>query len=236
MLKIAIIDDEPTFSKLIKYITEKYFWEKAVDYRINVYESAQRLLDDIQEDHYYDIYLLDIEMPEISGMEIALEIRHKYEEAYILFITSHLEYSLKGYEYNAWRYITKNRIYEMLPMAFDGLIDKVQAKDERTYIIELYSKIYRFAYNDIYYLHKAGKYTKFCTKRGEFRERKPINRVLEGLHDNAFIITDRSFAVNLRHVLTLEKRILVMRNGDEVPVSISQLSSVRQAISDFWRV
>lgn len=48
---------------------------------------------------YYDAYILDIEMPDMNGMELAHEIRLKYQESFILFVTSYLKCSLKGYEY-----------------------------------------------------------------------------------------------------------------------------------------
>lgn len=235
MINIAIVDDEPTFSVQVGLVAGRYLRSNAIDYKIKIYEFSKDLLDDIEEDYYYDIYLLDIEMPIVNGMKLAYEIRQKNDNSYIMFITSYLEYCIKGYEYNAWRYITKNRMEEMLITALDDLLDKLREREDKIYIIELHSRIYKFSHNDIYYLHKAGKYTEFHTKQGFYRERKPINKVLKSLNNDAFIVTDRSYVVNLYHVITLERRIIMMRNGDEVPVSLSQLSDVMHIVTEFWR-
>ena len=102
-------------------------------------------------------------------------------------------------------------------------------------MIESYSRVSKFAFDDIYYLHKDGKYTIFHTRQGDFKDRKGINKVLEILKDEAFVFTDRSFVVNLRHIITFEDHLLVMRDGEEVPISIPQYSNVRRAVIDYWR-
>lgn len=234
MIKIAIIDDEPVFLQRIKQLTEDYFHLNIISYMVKTYQTAKELIWDIDEDGYFDIYLIDIEMPEINGMDLANIIREKYEEPYIIFITSHLEYSLKGYEYNAWRYITKDAMNEFLPLAFDGLIEKLNARNDKFYIIELRSRIAKIPHSDIYYLHKIGKYTILHTKQGEIKERKAINKIYGDLGDNKFIFTDRSYIVNLNHVMSMEDHSLILRNGDEVPISIPQFGKVKKAIIDYW--
>jgi DNA-binding LytR/AlgR family response regulator len=168
-------------------------------------------------------------------MQLAHAIRQKYDEPYIIFVTSHLEYSVKGYEYHAWRYITKDKMKETLPFALESLMKKIEEKGNNFYIIELYSKISKIACHDIFWMHKEGKYTVFHTKQGEVRERKALAKIYNDLQDDAFIFTDRSFIVNLRHVMTLGDHIIIMRNGDKIPVSIPQFHKVKMAISDYWR-
>lgn len=52
--------------------------------------------------------------------------------------------------------------------------------------------------------------------------------------DGAFIMTDKSYGVNIRHVLRLRDHMLTMRNGDSVPVSLPRYQQVKKAISDYW--
>jgi DNA-binding LytR/AlgR family response regulator len=235
MIRIAMIDDEAAFLQFMKDETDKFFHTAGVDYEIRTYGAARELLWDIEEGDYFDIYLLDIELPAVSGMELAHAIRQKYDEPYIIFVTSYLKYSVKGYEYNAWRYITKDKAGEMLPLAFESLLKKIEDKGNKFYIIELHSKLAKIAYNDIYYLHKDGKYTIFHTKQDVLKERKALAKIYDELKDEVFIFTDRSFIVNLRHVMTLGDHMIIMRNGDEIPVSIPQFRKVKKAISDYWR-
>lgn len=235
MIKIAIVDDEPDYIKHIEKITCDYFNATELQYQITTYNMPQELLWDIEEDEYFDIYLIDIEMPVVNGMKLAYAIRQKYDTPFIIFVTAYLKYCIKGYEYNVWRYITKDTMSETLPLAFDGLLEKMNNKIQKFYIIELRYRISKISYDDIYYFRKDGKYTEFYTKQGVFRERKSILKVLEDLNDVVFVLTDRSYAVNLRHVMMLGDHCLTLRNNAEVPISIPQFTKVKKIISDYWR-
>ncbi len=235
MIRIAIIDDEIKFSNQMMEITRQYFEPREIEYEAVIYRLPQELIWDIDEGQYFDIYLIDIEMPAVNGMELAHAIRQKYDEPFIIFVTSHLEYSIRGYEYNAWRYIIKNKMWETLPHAFDCLQVKMAEKMQKLYVIEMHSKVSKVAYNDIYFLHKDGKYTNFHIKQGMLRERKPIGKVYEELNDKIFQFADRAYVVNLRHVMMFGNHVLTMRDGTEIPVSIPQFQKMKRVISDYWR-
>lgn len=235
MIRVAIVDDEMKFTGQVREITQQYFEARNIPYEAVIYQMPQELLWDVEEEQYFDIYLIDIEMPTVNGMELAHAIRQKYDEPYIIFVTSHLEYSIRGYEYNVWRYITKDKMQETLPLAFDSLQMKLSEKPQKLYVIEMHSRIIKIAYGDIYYLHKEGKYTNFYTKQGMERERKPLNKVYEELNDPEFQFADRAYVVNLRHVMTLGDYIVTLRDGTEVPVSIPQFQKMKKIISDYWR-
>lgn len=235
MIRVAIVDDEMEFAGQIKEITRQYFVARKIAYEAVIYQMPQELLWDMDEGQYFDIYLIDIEMPAINGMELAHAIRQKYHEPYIIFVTSHLEYSIRGYEYNAWRYITKNTMQETLPLAFDSLQERLSEKPQKFYVIEMHSKVTKILYHDIYYLHKDGKYTYFYTNQGMERAREPLIQVYEKLDDPAFQFTDRAYVVNLCHVMTLGDYVVIMRDGTEIPVSIPQFQKIKKAICDYWR-
>lgn len=235
MIRVAIVDDEIEFARRVQEITRQYFESRKIEYEAVVYQIPQELLWDIGEGQYFDIYLIDIEMPDVSGMELAHAIRQKYDEPYIIFVTAHMEYSIQGYEYNVWRYIIKDEMAEKLPLAFDSLQQRLAGKVQKMYSIEMHAKLFRIAYQDIYYLHKEGKYTNFYTSTGMYRERSSLNQVYESLNDNAFIFTDRAYIANIRHVMSFQDHMAIMRDGTEIPVSIPQFQKVKKAISEYWR-
>lgn len=235
MHRVAIVDDEPFFSDTVKTITENYFKGKDIDFDIRIYNCPKELTWDLEEGQYFDIYLFDIEMEEVSGMELANIVRQLYDEPYIIFITAHLEYSIRGYEYNTWRYIPKDMLQEGLPKALEAIGIKMHTKVKKFYVIEMYTKLSRIAYEDIFYIHKAGKYTCFITRQGILRERKSLVKVYDDLQDNQFVITDRSYVINLKHVMHVDDYSVYMRNGDVIPVSAAQYQKVKTAVSSYWR-
>ena len=126
MIKIAIADDEAENIRHIENVLREYSEKRGVEIQIESYENSSFLKQDILEGKGADIYLLDVEMPEFTGFDIARTIRSTYYEAFIIFITNHNEYAADGYEVSAFRYIMKERINEKLPEAFDYIIPELE--------------------------------------------------------------------------------------------------------------
>ena len=86
MLQIAICDDEVTNILKVKELAELFFRTHCVEIRIEIYKSSDNLLYDMQDGQYFDLFLLDIEMPEVSGMDLAKTIYRIYpqQESFLL--------------------------------------------------------------------------------------------------------------------------------------------------------
>lgn len=117
MLRISICDDEQDMLSKVQEVTELFFRTHCVDYSINTYQHSDNLQYDLQDGISYDLFLLDIEMPGMDGMDLAKEINTILPMAKIIFITSHLEFAVAAYEYSVFRYIPKNMIGEKLAAA-----------------------------------------------------------------------------------------------------------------------
>ena len=227
MLKIAVIDDEEYYSELIRQTVCNWLMEKGCQGEIDCFDHADDFKTQIENGRCYDIYFMDIEMPDISGMELASYVRMKYDSPFIVFVTAHMEYSVKCYRYHAWQYITKDSIRTLIPETMDSLIQHLQAHKSNYYMIEGANDLIRIAYDQIQYLSKDGKYTLFHTGKPEvFRERRALSKVIEDMQqvDDAFIMTDKSYGVNIRHVLRLKDHMLTMRNGDSVRSAFRDIS------------
>ncbi|MCH1984508.1 LytTR family DNA-binding domain-containing protein [Ruminococcus sp. OA3] len=234
MIRVAITDDNELFLKIVESIVKTCLRERKVVYEIKTYAASGNLLWDLEEHAYFDILLIDIEMPGVNGLELARQIRLRYLQPYLVFITSHVEYSVEGYEYNAYRYVLKDCVEDKLPLVLEKIVGELEKKVQRQYIIELYSKVQKIDYEEIYYLHVEGKYTYFHTGNEVFRERITLNKAYQKLNADEFVYIDKSNVVNLHHVMELKDRLVVMRGGEKLPVSIPQYRGIKQAISSYW--
>ena len=235
MCRIAAIDDEDIFLEKCKGITKSYFDERKIQYEIKTYKHASLVLEDIKDSIYFDIFLIDIEMDDMNGMELARRIRQLYDSPYIIFVTSYMEYSIKGYEYNAWRYIVKDEMHQNLPLAYDSLIARVKEKKQKFYIIEHPKKILKLLYEDIYYIYKDGKNAVFVTRNCFWNDRVSLEEVLQILDDSMFVRCERGNIANIRHVMSIEDNELIMRNGEKIHISNALVKTVKKAITEYWR-
>ncbi len=235
MFRIAVIDDEAFFLEKCRRITKSFFNERKIQSEVKTYKYASLVLEDIKDNLYFDIYLIDIEMPDMNGMELAHQIRQLYDSPYIIFVTSYLEYSIKGYEYNAWRYIVKDEMHKKLPLAYDSLINQIKQKKEKFYIIEHPKKILKLLYEDIYYIYKDGKNAVFVTRNCSWNDRITLERVMQALDDSMFVRCERGHIVNIRHVMSVEDDELLMRNGEKIRISNALVKTVKKVITEYWR-
>lgn len=234
MIKIAVLDDEQMMREQIAAIIERYVHETGEWLQVKCYESSEELKWDLEDKkEYYDIFLLDIELGSTNGLEVAHFVRQHAPDPFIVFITSYVQYSVKGYEYNVYRYILKNELEELLPTALESMCEIIKNMHEKCYIIETASSIEKIKCKDIYYLYISGKYTYFCMEQGESRVRKPLGEVFAELDLPEFVYLDKSHVVNLKHVVSVKKMNVRIRNGEELTVSKTQVKQLIEHIKDY---
>ncbi len=232
MLNIAVIDDEDMYIDRICKITEKCMDRMSMDYEIHVYKSGKDILGDLKRGRYFDLYLLDMKLPDVDGLEVAKQIRRVFSEPILIYISHFRECAIDGYEVNAYRYIVKTELEEKLPQAYltMGEALRKRKKYERFYMAEHYGKRSKIFYRDIYYLKKDKKYVIIVHKDGEMPVRMSLTELVEKLRGEEFLVIERGFAVNLDHVISLKDNMVRIGNGENLPVSRSKWNHVRDAI------
>lgn len=233
-LKVGIVDDEPFFLKQIRIMINKFSLEKHIPIETEIFNSGASILFRIDSDVYYDVYLLDIVLPNKNGLDIARNIRNRFPEAYIIFITSHTCYSLDAFELNVYRYIKKTKISEKLPNALNDIWKEVSLGEKESYVIDTCMRKEKILFKNIFYVFKENKYSVFVTSRGISKIRKALVKVYEELGNNDFILIDRGYIVNIMHIMKVVKNELTLRNGEIIIVSRTHMKEVKEKISYFW--
>ncbi len=233
MIKIAVLEDEKEFMDKETEVLENYFEKNNVKYVIEPYLSSEWFLLGMKEE-VYDIYILDVEMPFKNGLEVAREIRKLYPDPTLIFVTNYIDYAIEAYEVNTYRYIPKAVLEQKLPQALDALLPSLLLTEERYYIIKKRGSSERIPLSDIYYLKKEGKYVVIIHRKGESRIRESLSAVFTDLKSREFIAVDKSYVVNIRHIMKINGYNLIMRNDMVVPVGMSRMPKIRKQIMEYW--
>ena len=99
MVRIAICDDEAEAVSRHAEIVRSALQRCGVGFELKTYTRSDNLLYDITDDHiFYDLLLLDIEMPGFQGMELCGRVKPFLPNVKVIFITSHIEYAIDAYE------------------------------------------------------------------------------------------------------------------------------------------
>lgn len=234
MIRIAVIDDDAACRTQVKETIQAYAESCQRSIEVETCGKAKELLWKLEDKRYFDIFILDVELPDMNGLMLAQKIRMYQFRPRLIFISSHIEYSPAGYEQQAYRYIMKDEISEKLPPALDFLVKEMEEVKKRYYIIETYSTLKKLDHDDIYYLQKEGKYIWFYTAGGEEKERCSLSSAFNRLQSEDFLYIDKGIIVNIKHVLQISGGKIIMRDKKEFPVSAGQFQKVKKAVSVYW--
>lgn len=211
MIKSVIVDDEPKAIELLEsYMERLSFITCQASFR-----NPLSAVDAIKNDPP-DLVLLDINMPELSGMSLAgilpLEVK-------IIFTTAYSEYAVKSYDIAAIDYLLKPIGFERFVKAISKIQITSNSSNTLNGIISLKSgyEIHRIALVDILFLEKDGNYMIYHTLEQKILVRENTADALEKLPNN-FIQVHKSFIVALNKIKLIERDGLKI-NQRLIPVS-----------------
>ena len=235
MIKIAICDDEEKSVSLHEQIVRDCLQSVGIGYEITTYTQSRNLLYDITDDAYfYDLILLDIEMPGISGMEIPQQIKGFLPNVRIIFVTSHTEYAIDAFELSIFRYVPKNNLEAKLSAAVIDAAKLIDLEAGQEYTIQTINRMEKIPFKDIFYVQRDGKNANIVSSSGTAKVRKSLQQVFAELNTPEFIFIDRGCIVNIIHIMKISDGIVVLKNGEQLPISRSHLQEVKQKINQLW--
>ena len=235
MVKIAICDDEEKSVVLHEKIVKECLQLAGIGYEITTYTQSQNLLYDITDDaFFYDLILLDIEMPGISGMEIPQQIKGYLPNVRIIFVTSHTEYAIDAFELSIFSYVPKNNLEVKLTAAVIDAAKLIELEAGQEYTIQTANRMEKIPYKDIFYIQRDGKNASIVSSVGTSKVRKSLQQVFEELNTPEFIFIDRGYIVNIIQIMKISDSTAILKNGEQLPISRSHLQEVKQKINEFW--
>ncbi|MDE6622528.1 MAG: LytTR family DNA-binding domain-containing protein [Lachnospiraceae bacterium] len=235
MIQIAVCDDDESAVGAHKKAAEECLRQCGIAGEITTYTDSENLLYDITEDKfYYDLILLDIEMPGSTGMELAQKVKPFLSNVKIIFITSHIEYAIDAFELSIFRYVPKDDITRRLPGAIIDALKLIDLEEGKVYTIRTNSRLEKIPYKDIFYIERDGKYASITASGGVSKVRRSLQQVYEELGAEEFLYIDRGCIVNVIHIMQVKDGQAVLKNGVSLPVSRSHLQGVKEQINAYW--
>ena len=173
-------------------------------------------------------------MPGISGMEIPQQIKGFLPNVRIIFVTSHTEYAIDAFELSIFRYVPKNNLEAKLSAAVIDAAKLIDLEAGQEYTIQTINRMEKIPFKDIFYVQRDGKNANIVSSSGTAKVRKSLQQVFAELNTPEFIFIDRGCIVNIIHIMKISDGIVVLKNGEQLPISRSHLQEVKQKINQFW--
>lgn len=214
MIRIGICDDEQRIIEYLKKYIEMQTQNLNIECTISEYLSGEEVLEDAEQ---LDILFLDIEMPELDGIETGKKLKLLNPDCAIIMATGNTERFTETFKFRAFRYIVKPFKDEEIKEALESYCARVVGRNK----IEVFRdrRSYEILEKDICYVRAYNGYTLIAANGTEYRSDLSLKDYEEILDKRIFFKTSRSYLLNL---LKVEKR------GDgkfylvDVPVKVSR--------------
>lgn len=225
MIKIAICDDTRADVEILEECLEALPFTADIDV---FYSGSELVTYARQQGEPYHLYILDIELPDINGVDLARKIREHDEDCLIVFATSHPNYVYDVFDVMVFDYIVKpvtgKRIEKLMMRARKTL-------EKRGKVFYYTFKKVRYGLNaeNIYLFQKNSRVIEIYTdKQGVQHTYMKMDEVLEQLSDVTFVRINYSCIVNLKYVTEIKGQVIQLENGMSVNIARNLLKEVKE--------
>lgn len=196
-MKVGLVDDRPIDLDKLKVIIEPMEQLELVFATTNANEAYEEI-----KKQSIDLLIADIEMPDLSGYELADIIHTHALQIAVIFVTGNSGYAVHAFELNVHDYIMKPYAKDRLVSSVEHLLAK-QNKAEmsgRLYIKQK-TDIHIVQKKDIIFIERSGRATTIFTKNGQIKTYHTLNELEGELRERLFIRAHRSFIINIQYIL-----------------------------------
>ncbi len=207
MINFIIVDDNKLQRKRISNTILKKMMCNKMEFNILEFEDYnEKLINQISKNTLDTIYILDLELPSIDGVEIAREIRYKYNDwtSPIIIISVHMSlyYEVYKQRLQILDCIGKSDNVEKLLSENIDICLKMLNK-EKVYRYTYKSVDYTINYNHIDYIQRDGRKIRIVTKNGNYYQNISINQIKQDL-PNYFLLSAKGIIINLKNVKKID--------------------------------
>ncbi|MBS6023427.1 MAG: response regulator transcription factor [Paeniclostridium sordellii] len=218
MLNIVICEDEIEQQEILKDYLEQILNEINRKYEILIFNSGEALFNNYPEN--IDIFLLDIQMDGLNGMEVARKIRQiDKKEVEIIFTTSLIEYIQEGYEVRAYRYLLKPIKLEDLKKHIILCIEELTKNKESYIAVNEKNNTCKVKISEITYIEIQKREMTIHTINEDYTINSSMSKLENELSKYNFYRCHKSFMVNIDFIKNIKQYIAILDNKEEVPIS-----------------
>lgn len=235
MFRIAVCEDEKAQREYLTNLIGRWQVSSGEKASVDTYTSAEQYLFETEGKTPYDLLLLDIQMGQMNGVELARKVREQDAKVSIVFLTGIKDYAIEGYEVGAVRYLLKPVKEAELFALLDKRCEVAKEQKEDFFFFQTAGVTYREPFSEILYAEAEGHYVHLKTLEKEWKYKENISALSGSLETKGFFLLRRGLYVNLAQVSQIGKAECVLENGERLPVSKARYQALNEAFIAFYK-
>jgi DNA-binding LytR/AlgR family response regulator len=237
-VRVAICDDDALELNKAKAAVLEYMQSKLSEAEItlNTFSSGPELMYHINHAGSFDLIVLDILMPYMTGIEAAAQIRKMNDDVKIIFLTTSPEFAVNSYKVNAFYYLLKPFQNQELFSLLDKAMVCIQKEQSNCIMVKEKAGLKRIPFHLIEYVESVKHTLNFHLRGGEtascYAKMGDYSEAL--LDDGRFVHCHQSFMVNMGRAAQITSKYFVMQDQTQVPISRTVYPQVKQAYIQYF--
>lgn len=238
MLKIISCDDNAQFLTVLKTIVEDACRSQMPNrnaYEIGpAFESGKEVIAYL-ETHHADVLLLDIDMPEVNGFEVAKVLCEDYKHVKIVFMSAYDNFVYSAFDFYPFAYMRKPHIPTEFPKVLSRILEKMKERDHKLSLMTTDGTAVLDA-NDIAYLESSRNYiTVHLTHGTSYTVRKTLTDFEQELWGLDFYRIHSAFMINLEHVEKVLNTGFVLVANKAIPIAQRRMQDFKKTYMSYIR-
>ncbi len=236
MLNVCICDDDAGDAAQIRTLVE-CFVRKHPEFplKIQTFFCAYDLVDHLEAKGGFDLYLLDILMPHLQGVELAERIRARGEAAEILFLTTSAEYALDAFDVAASGYLLKPINKAKFDKALLTAAHRLTWPDNPHFVLKTKEGLRKILFRELVMV-ESFNHDRVCTLLDGSKAvtTDTLSSLMKRLsHDPRFFSPHRAYIINLEYISALNAFSILMTTGQHVSVARTNYAALKKAYMDY---
>ena len=231
--RVAICDDSRRDAEYVLSLLESWASDNQISVHTECFPSAEAFLFHYAEDKNFDILLLDIEMGNMNGVELAKTVRRSNDGVQIVFISGFPDFIAEGYDVSALHYLMKPVDGKKLAEVLDRAAATIK-KQPQTVLLPVGRETVRIKAEEVVFAESQAHYMIVHTSAEAYKCRMTISE-MQALLGEGFARCHRSFLVGLRHVCRITKTDVCMDVGISLPLGRGMYDELNLALVVYLR-
>lgn len=228
--RVAIVEDNKAEAQLMEQYFHRYASGSKDTFQLLHFSDGSDFINNYKP--IYDLVMMDVNLPKCNGLDASIALRKIDQSVALIFVTSMVQYAVRGYEVDAMDFLLKPVTYQVFTLKLQRALHRAQQNTSLELLIQLQDSVYRVPVSQIKYIEVRNHSLIYHTTEGNIESRGKLSDLEERLSNIQFIRCNRSYLVNLAFVKSIRGSQLVL-DTEELQISRPKKAFVLEALNNY---